>query len=361
MGAWKVLTQHPGLLVEPLVVFGITLGVAWLLRRILLGSLRAWNRRTESRPGLIVAEALRGPTIIWMFILAGHWAIQSSDLPKKVVEVWGPNVLLALWAISLTLMFMRVAGDLVRHYGGHIPGALPVTTLTQNLAQLAVLIVGVVLTLGAFGLKITPILTALGVGGLAVALALQDTLSNLFSGFYIAVAGQIRLGDYIKLNTNEEGYVSDISWRSTAIRSLSNNMIIIPNNKLAQAIVTNYHLPEKRLSVSLQVGVSYGVDLDRIESILLETALKGAQEIAGMVADPGPSVSFDPGFGDFSLGFTVGFQVAEFANQFGVRNELRRRIYRRFQEEKIVIPFPTRTVYLQSSEDVKPNSGQTHQ
>jgi small-conductance mechanosensitive channel len=363
MGVWRVLAQRPSLLLVPSVVFAITLGVAWVLRRVLLASLRAWNRRTNTRPGLIVTEALDGPTVIWMFILAGHLAIQSSELPAKIVQDWGPNLLMALWAVSLTLMFMRVAGDIVRHYGGQIPGAgvLPVTTLTQNLAQLAVLILGIVLTLGAFGLKITPILTALGVGGLAVALALQDTLSNLFAGFYIAVAGQVRLGDYIKLNSGEEGYITDITWRSTAVRNLSNNMIIIPNAKLGQAIVTNYYLPEKRLSVSIQVSVSYGSDLDRVERILMEIATQGAREIPGMLADPVPSVSFDPGFGDSSLGLTLGYQVAEFANQYGVRNELRKRIYKRFQEENITMPFPTRTVYLEGAplpQELKPDRPQ---
>ncbi len=348
MGVWKVLVQRPSLLLVPSIVFAITLGMAWVVRRVLLASLRAWNRRTNTRPGLIVAEALDSPTVIWMFILAGHLAIQSSELPPKIVQLWGPNLLLALWAVSLTMMFMRVAGDIVRHYGGQIPGAgaLPVTTLTQNLAQLAVLILGIVLTLGAFGLKITPILTALGVGGLAVALALQDTLSNLFAGFYIAVAGQVRLGDYIKLNSGEEGYVSDITWRSTAIRALSNNMVIVPNAKLSQAIVTNYYLPEKRLGVSLQVSVSYGSDLDRVEQILLEIVEKGAIDIPGLLANPAPWVTFDPGFGDSSLGLTLGYQVAEFANQYGVRHALRKRIYKRFQEESINMPFPTRTVYL---------------
>lgn len=346
METWRFLSRHPAVLVAPSVVFLVTLGVTWVIRRVLMGSLRAWNRRTNSRAGMILVEALRGPTIIWMFILAAHLAIESSDLPRIVTDVWGPHITLALWAVSLTLMSMRVAGDIVRQYGAQIPGALPVTTLTQTLAQLAVLVTGILLTLSAFDVKITPYLTALGVGGLAVALALQDTLSNLFAGFYIAVAGQIRMGDYIKLNTGEEGYVTDITWRSTAIRGLANNMIIIPNSKLSQAIVTNYYLPEKRMSTSLQIGVSYGVDLDHIEGILLETAVKGAQEISGMLADPAPSVTFDPGFGDSSLNFTVGFHVTEFANQFGVRHQLRKRIYRRFQEEGIDIPFPTRTVYM---------------
>ena len=132
-----------------------------------------------------------------------------------------------------------------RYYGGQAPGALPVTTLSRNLAQLAVFLLGVVWLLAAFQVDIRPMLTALGVGGLAVALALQDTLSNLFSGFYVAVAGQVRLGDYIKLNTGEAGYVTDIGWRSTTIRELANNLIIVPNSKLSQAIVTNYHLPDR--------------------------------------------------------------------------------------------------------------------
>jgi small-conductance mechanosensitive channel len=190
---------------------------------------------------------------------------------------------------------------------------------------------------------------------------LQDTLSNLFSGFYIAVAGQIRMGDYIKLNTGEEGYVTDITWRSTAMRGLSNNMVIVPNSKLSQAIVTNYYLPEKRMSSSLQVGVSYGVDLERIEQILMETAIAGSRDIPGMLADPAPSVSFDPGFGESSLGFTVGYQVAEFANQAGVRHHLRKRIYRRFQEEGVEMPFPTRTLYLheaQAPDELKPDERQ---
>ena len=255
--------------------------------------------------------------------------------------------LLVLWIASLTLMCMRVAGNLVRHYGGQAPGALPVTTLSRNLAQLAVLILGVVWLLGAFHVNITPILTALGVGGLAVALALQDTLSNLFSGFYVTVARQVRLGDYIKLNTGEAGYVTDIGWRATSIRDLANNLVVIPNSKLAQAIVTNYQLPEPRMSASLQVPVAYDSDPERVERVLAEVGRQAVGEIPGLLGDPAPEAAFDPGFGDFALGFTLSFQVAEFADQFRVRNELRKRILRRFREEGIRIPFPSRTVYIQ--------------
>jgi small-conductance mechanosensitive channel len=358
-----ILITNPTELVWPVVIFLATLGMGWVVRRLVMRALRAWTSRTQSRAGLILTEALHGPILIWSLILAVHLALQSSELPVRVTG-WGGRALLVLWIVSLTMMCVRVAGGVVRNYGDQVPGALPVTTLTENLAQLAVVILGILVLLRAMGLAVTPILTALGVGGLAVALALQDTLSNLFAGFYIAVARQIRLGDYIKLSSGEEGYVSDITWRSTTLRGLGNNMTIVPNAKLAQAIVTNFYLPEKRMSASLQVGVSYDSDPDHVERVLLDVAKKSTADVTGLLAEPAPGVSFDPGFGDSALYFTLGFQVAEFANQFGVRHELRKRIFRRFREEGIQMPFPTRTVYLHGADPgtpLKPNMPETHQ
>lgn len=342
----RLAAQDPAELIWPVVVFAITFAVGWLVRRLVLKALGTWTARTDSRAGQILINVVSGPSLLWALLIAAHIAIQSSDLPVHFATR-GAEILYILGMASVTLMGMRLAGSLVRHYGDQVPGALPVTTLSQNLAQIAVVILGVVVVLDHYHYAITPLLTALGVGGLAVALALQDTLSNLFGGFYVAVARQIRLGDYVKLNTGEEGYVSDIGWRCTTIRSLNNNLIIVPNSKLAQAIVTNYYLPEKRMSASLQVNVSYRSDPDRVEQILLDIASQGSKQIHGMVEDPPPSVAFDPGMGEFFLGFTVGFQVTEFANQFSVRNELRKRIFRRFQQEGIEIPFPTRSLYLE--------------
>ena len=341
-----MLVRQPQLLVQPSIVFVVAFAAGYIARALFLRALRVWANRTGSRAGRILLESLRGPTLLWALILALHVAIQSSELPDVITKKWAPDVLIVLWGLSFTLMLMRASGDIVRHYGSQIPGALPVTTLTQTLAQLAVLILGILLILGALNVQITPILTALGVGGLAVALALQDTLSNLFAGFYVAVARQISMGDYVKLNTGEEGYVTDITWRSTTFRALANNLIIVPNSKLAQAIVTNYSLPQKQMGTSVQVSVSYAADPDQVERVLLEIAQRASHEVPGMLADPAPSITFDPGFADFALVFSVNFTVAEFSQQFGVRQELRRRILRRFRQEGIDIPFPTRTVHL---------------
>ncbi len=336
-------------LVVPLSVFAAVFALGYVIRRVLFRGLRAWVARSGSRAPRILTTALHGPFLIWALILALHLGSEFSELPPRVVG-WGAKTLLVLWILSVTVMFARIAGNFIRYYGSEIPGALPVTTLTQNLAQLGVVILGLLVMLNQLGIPITPILTALGVGGLAVALALQDTLSNLFAGFYVAVAGQVRLGDYIKLNTGEEGYVTDISWRSTTIRALSNNLIIVPNAKLAQAVVTNFHLPETRMAVQVQVAAPYDADPDQVERVLAEVASRGAAEIPGMLAEPAPSVAFDPGFGESAMVFSINCHVQEFVNQFGVRNELRRRILRRFREEGIGVAYPARAVHLRSAE-----------
>lgn len=344
----RTLEHRPELVVWPTAVFLLTLAVCWVARRLMLRGLAAWTARSQSRAGEIVSEALSGPTVIWMLILATHLAIQISALPG-VISVWIKPMLLALVVISFTMMAGRVAGQLVHHWGNQAQGILPVTTLTENLAHIAVLVLGIVVLLDMFHVNITPILTALGVGGLAVALALQDTLSNLFAGFYVAVSRQVRIGDYIKLNTGEEGYVADISWRSTTIRALASNLIFVPNAKLAQANVTNYWLPDKRMGVSIQVNVALDSDIDQVERVLNEVGKEAAGKIPGLVAAPPPSASFDPGVLDFAIGFTLGYQVEEFSQQYTVRNELRKRVLLRLRAEGIRIPYPTRTVYLENT------------
>jgi len=181
------------------------------------------------------------------------------------------------------------------------------------------------------------------VGGLAVALALQDTLANLFAGFYISLAGQVRPGDFVKVDNGEEGYISDISWRNTAIRTLPNNMVYIPNAKLAQAIVTNYNRPDPRMSMLLSVRVADDSDPDQVERVLVEEAVRGTRDIPGLLAEPAPFVRFIPGFGDSSLDFTLTCQVKEFVDQYFAQHELRRRILRRFRKEGIHFPPSART------------------
>jgi small-conductance mechanosensitive channel len=203
--------------------------------------------------------------------------------------------------------------------------------------------IGLLIVLNALGISITPILATLGVGGLAVALALQDTLANLFAGFHIIVSKQVRIGDYVKLESGQEGYVTDINWRTTKIQMLANNVVLVPNDKLAKVIVTNYYLPEKNMSVLVQVGVHYGSDLGKVEEITCDVARRVLREITGGVPDFEPFIRYHT-FGDSSINFSVILRVGEFVNQYLVKHEFIKRLHERYAREGIVIPYPIRAI-----------------
>ncbi len=335
-------------LVWPATLFVIIVAAGWIVRQVLFGKLRQWAAASRVKFDDVLVASLRFPFLVWITILGIHLASQTADLPPRAAA-WVPKILLVLWLLSFTITLSQLAGKLVRLYGDRLQGALPVTTITQSLAVIIVSIAGGLLILNALGISITPMLTALGVGGLAVALALQDTLSNFFAGFYISVSGQIRLNDYLKLDTSDEGYVADIGWRATTLRTLGNNLILIPNSKMAQSIVTNYHLPSEPMSLLIPIGVSYDSDPDQVERVLIEEAKLAAADLDGLLADPAPFVRFIPGFGDSSLDFTLICRVKEFVDQYLVQHELRKRIFVRCRKEGIEIPFPIRTVYFKDA------------
>jgi small-conductance mechanosensitive channel len=336
----------------PFVVMAVIFIAGYVARRLLFRALHRWAVGTKTQADDIVIHAFSGPFMIWVLILGIFAATQLSELSESAAAKIG-QALLILWISSLTIVVSRLASDLIKYYGNRMRGgALPVTSLTQNLARIVIFTVGFLIVLNQLGLSIAPILTALGVGGLAVALALQDTLSNLFAGFYVSLAGHIRPGDYVKLDSGEEGSITDISWRSTTIKTGANNLIVVPNAKLAQAIVTNYHLPEKKMIARLPISVSYHSDPDTVERILIEEAQAVSRARPDLLTSWPPVVRFIPGFGDSSLDFTLYFEVQDFEQQFPAQHELRRRLFKRFRDAGIEIPFPIRTVYLRS------NSGQ---
>ncbi len=311
----------------PLAVFVAVISLGLVARRLLFTRLRKWAQSTATRVDETLLDALYSPFLLWIVILAIDVATDVSQLPRNVT-FWSQRALLVLWILSLTLVATRLASRLVRIY-------LPIGTLAEFLASLLAGSLGALMLLRAFGIDITPILTALGVGGLAVALALQDTLSNLFAGFYVSVAGHIRVGDFIQLETGQRGYVADIGWRSTTLRERANNLIIIPNNKLGQSTVSNFHLPQRRMALPISIGVSFDADLDKVERVLLE--IVNSTEVPGLLKDPAPTVLLQ-GFGERSLDFQLTCQIEEFEDQFAVQHELRKRIVERFRQEGIVIP-----------------------
>ncbi len=174
---------------------------------------------------------------------------------------------------------------------------------------------------------------------------MQDTLSNIFAGFHITLSKQIRVGDYIKLDTGQEGYVVDIGWKNTKVRELPNNIIMIPNSKLSQAIVTNYYMPEKDMAVLVQVGVDYSSDLEKVEKVTVEVAKDVLKTVSGGDKSFEPFIRYHT-FADSSINFSVILRGKEFTDKFLVTHEFIKRLKARYDKENITIPFPIRTVHL---------------
>jgi small-conductance mechanosensitive channel len=315
------------------------------IRQTLKYLLKRWAERTETKIDDVIINAIKNPIIIW-FLLAGiYGALTFISIPSNILEYVEKGVL-ALIIFSITLTLANITSGLIKYYGVKLGVTLQVTGLGQFLAKAAIISIGIAILLAELGIEITPLIASLGIGALAVALALQDTLSNIFAGFYILADRPIRIGDYIMVEGAGEGYVIDIGWRSTKIRTLQNNVVVIPNKKLADSVITNYYLPDKQVAVLINIGVSCREDPERVEKILLEEALKASKEIPGMLDDPAPFVRFLPGPGEYSLNFTIICWAKEFTDQYLIRHEMYKRIFKRFREEGIEIPFPVRMVYL---------------
>jgi small-conductance mechanosensitive channel len=343
---------HLKRLLIPAVIAFLSILALFAIRFILFKILHRWTSGTKTRLDNIIIGSLRLPSLYWCIAIGIYIGIALSEIPVKYIHYLNKGIDVII-ILSITIAAANLSGRLFRNYIETSNLPIPTTGLAYGIIKGTIYIIGFLIVLNILGVSIAPLLTALGVGGLAVALALQDTLANLFAGIHILMEKSIRIGDFVKLETGQEGYIEDITWRTTRVRMLPNNTVIIPNSTLAKSIVINYYLPEKRMSLLIPVGVSYASDPERIEEILVDEAKKSVNEIPGLLGDPEPFVRFIPGFGNSSLDFTLICQVQEFVDQYLAQHELRKRIFKRFQREGIEIPFPHRTVYVREEKDWK--------
>ena len=296
----------------------------------------------------------------WMGLAAGlGLALRYSLLPSE----WHADAVMA-WKISClliaTVFLARMVGRFVREQTIGFSSDLPTTSLVENVVRGIVYLVGILVVLQTMDISVTPVLTAMGVGGLAVALALQDTLGNLFAGIQIIAARKIQPGQFIQLEGGQEGYVTDITWRDTTIHTMPNHLVIIPNAKLAASIVTNSYLPSQEISTRVEVGVHYDSDLDHVERVAFEVATEVINTFPGAVQEFEPAIRFRE-FADSSINMAIIFRVKEWADQYIMRHEMIKALHKGFRKEGITIPFPIRTLDLPQEvrEALAKNAGTT--
>ena len=324
---------------------GLAVGIAagMIVRTVILPKLSKLTAHTDTKLDDVFIDAARGPVVLWTSLLGLYVGIGVAGYAQTVIDTIH-KPLLAIVIMSVSWTVGRIVGSIVRLPEGPA-GALPSARILSTAAQASVLCVGFLVAVQSLGVSVAPILTALGVGGLAVGLALQDTLANLFAGFHILVSRQVRPGDFVQLESGARGFVEDITWRNTTIRQLPNNMLIVPNAKLAQSIMLNLSLPETQQSVVVQVGVSYDENLGDVERVTIEVARTVQLDVDGAVRDHEPFTRYHT-FGDSSINFSVVMRANQFTDNYLMKHEFVKRLHARYRAEGITIPYPQRTLHF---------------
>ena len=298
----------------------------------------------------IVASA-RGPVIGYIVLLGLYLAITVPlALPPAVQDVVNKAASLLAVVIGATLI-NAVAATVLRWLENYLQNTDAANTgswalpLARRGALIVIFVMAAMVSLDILGINISPLIAGLGVGGLAVALALRPTLSNLFAGTYVITEGVVSSGDYIEMEGGITGYVVDVNWRSTRLRTWGNNLVIIPNSRFAETIITNYSKPEEPVNVFLTCGVAYESDLQLVETVSNEVMAKALREHPGAVPEYGAYFGYDT-FGESNIDFWLFVQARDRLASFELRSELIKQLHARLTVEGITINYPVRTLHF---------------
>lgn len=338
-------------------VFLVYLLAAWLIYVVMRFIERKQERRrTKLLPRLL--RSLNRPIFLLIVTQGIIWALAT---PSYLVS-WHP----VLQDISIALAIIIAAYGLGKAIAAIIEwymrsrGVRRKAKIDEGLVRfirrivlLAFYVLGALFLMAYFHIDLTPIIAGLGIGGLAVALALQPTLANFFAGTQIVSDRVVRVGDYIELNDGTRGYVTDVGWRSTRIRTPYNNMVIIPNSNLAASIITNYYGPTMDIGVIVNCGVSYSSDLTQVQTAALDVARNVIEELDEAVKTFEPWFGFEQ-FGDSNIDFWVWIQAKDRLASFRLKSELIRRLHARFEQEGITINYPVRRLVYEENDEQPP-------
>ena len=323
-----------------ILIFALALGIALnktINRRIerhLAGDEGSWQS--------ILINAMRGTPISFCLVSGLYWIVNTIDIPPQLTKLFS-YILFTVIVLTLTRIIARTVQGLVQIHIERSGESLPKTTLLDTILNIVIYAMGILVVLQYYGISIAPILTAMGVGGMAVALALQETLANIFSGLHLILSKQLKLGDYIRLSKGESGRVTDITWRFTTIVPVGEgNMVVIPNQKIASSTITNYSMPHRDIIITIPIGVAYDSNLEQVEQVTVQVADEVLEDVDHAVTAE-PLVRFHT-FGDSSIDFNVILHSSNFDNQALIKHEFIKRLTQKYRELGIEIPYPVRTV-----------------
>lgn len=321
-----------------LITFAIWLVGGLLLNALLKRALDHHFLRERAKVTRAVALSFKG-LIVWITGTIGFWlAFFATPLTSELNQDISVGLKLVT-ALLITAFLAKLMGNLVVVYSAREGTGVPASSIFTNLVKVTVWILGIAWVFAILGISLTPIITALGVGGIAVGLALQPTLDNLFSGIQILASGQMGPGDYVRLETGQEGVIEDVTWRNTTIRQTSGNLVIVPNSVIGKSLIINFSRSTSAYSLIVTTTVKYGTDPALIERIAMEVASEVMADAVGSHKDAEPNVSF-VGIEPSGITFNTVLPVVSYEQRLGVRSMFVERLQKRLVAEGIEAPAP---------------------
>ena len=333
----------PAFIYAPVVYF-LWVTALLFVKKVAFGRIHKFASKTKSQLDDVLLDALNFPLVLLIFV-SGMLVLEKvspvlteSELSKYVLVAFKVTTIFAI-----ILFLDKLLSSLIQVYSKKVDILKTSGGIARGFVRAIVMALGLLILLDSFGVSITPLLASLGIGSLAVALALQPTLENFFSGIQIVIDKPVQIGQFIKLDSGEEGYVEKVGWRSTWVRMLPNNVVVIPNKLLVASKIVNYYYPQKELAVLVQVGVHYDSDLKHVERVTCEVGKEVMKEVQGGVPEFDPFIRYHT-FADFSINFTVILRAKEFVDNYLIKHEFIKRLHERYAKEGIVIPYPIRAI-----------------
>ncbi len=341
---------HWGSFISVILTWVIIGGILYLIFPLLI----KLTRKTKTKIDDILVNILKAPVFLW--ITSYGFLSASLYLPLSQGDI---DMIYTLYEIIVIIIITwigyRIFRDLIIYYAfdlskkkarGDLESVL--LPVIEKVGVVTIVSIGFLMVLQTLGVNVAVLLASVGVMGIIIGLAAQDTLGNFFAGIHILLDKAFRIGDLIMLEGDEDVYrVEDVGIRSTKLYNIFGHTIVyIPNSMLANHKITNLNRPDTLIRIRVDVGVSYGSDIEKVKRILQEIALEMPEVLKD--EEHKPVVVFRE-FGDSSLNFTMYVWVDHVESQWSVGSKIRQCIMERFHREGVEIPYPQVDVHLKSS------------
>jgi small-conductance mechanosensitive channel len=334
-------------MIKPIILIVIGLLVGLILDQFVLHRLRRRVEMSGWKVNRVVVDSLQGMPLWWSILIGFYGGIVYSPFSSEQVAFW-LRLLLVPFILSITIFVMRLGIGFIDYSNESSGGSVATLSLSRSLIKVIVFLTGVLVLLQSLGISITPIIAALGISGIAISLAMEETLSNVFSGLYIIFSKQVQPGDYVRMKIDESdninGYITDITWRCTKIRIIPDRIVqddhlgivTVPNSRMAADIVVMHYRTSREQEIMIDLRVAAGADLGVLEAMTIEAATQGMTDVLGNVPNCTPVVRYRC-LSSQTVDLTLALYGNETMDMNLIRHQVVKRLYTRYQQEGIIL------------------------